>query len=212
MSTKVGLCSVILFIMLCLVLWPYAPYVIEAGWFWRQGAYRDVSLLGHILPPQTDSVHVPPAASFSLSHFVQESLPPPLSTCSDLCSPYSAISYLVSEEDLRCLASLNILSPWAECFCFCFFKILFIYSWETQRGRLPAGSPMWDLILGPKAEAQPLSHPGALFSVFIVFSIPSFSHIVMPFIGVINKWWITLVSAQHRWDKQSDSLSLSLLK
>ena len=54
-------------------------------------------------------------------------------------------------------------------------KILFIYSWETQRGRsrdtgrgrsrLPEGSLMWDSIPGPgswpepKAEAQPLSHP-----------------------------------------------------
>ena len=46
---------------------------------------------------------------------------------------------------------------------------------QTERGRdidrgksrLPTGSPMWDLIPGPgsrpeqKADAQPLSHPGA---------------------------------------------------
>ena len=40
---------------------------------------------------------------------------------------------------------------------------------DTGRGRsrIPAGSPMWDLIPGPrdphpelKADAQPLSHPG----------------------------------------------------
>ena len=45
------------------------------------------------------------------------------------------------------------------------------------RSRLPAGSPMWDLILGlrdpeiripePKADAQPLSHAGAPISQFI---------------------------------------------
>ena len=61
---------------------------------------------------------------------------------------------------------------------FFFFKILFIYSWETQResprhrqrerrSRLLTGSLMWDSIPGlgsrpePKADAQPLSHPGA---------------------------------------------------
>ena len=55
-----------------------------------------------------------------------------------------------------------------------FFKILFIYSLETQReaetqrGRsgLLAGSLIWDSIPrpgsrpGPKADAQPQSHPG----------------------------------------------------
>ena len=56
-----------------------------------------------------------------------------------------------------------------------FFKIDFIYSWETQRGRhtgrernrLPAGNPMWDSFPPPQdhdpsqRHAQSLSHPGA---------------------------------------------------
>ena len=54
---------------------------------------------------------------------------------------------------------------------FFLFKILFIYSLETQRdrdisrgrSRLPVGNCMRDSIPGPepKADAQPLSHPGA---------------------------------------------------
>ena len=60
-----------------------------------------------------------------------------------------------------------------------FFKnILFTDSWETQREReaeRDAGSPMWDSILGshpePKADAQPLSHPGILYGrIWILFS------------------------------------------
>ena len=55
---------------------------------------------------------------------------------------------------------------------FFYFSILkkdFIYSPETGRGRsrLHVGSPMWDSIPGPpgshpepKADTQPLSHPG----------------------------------------------------
>ena len=60
--------------------------------------------------------------------------------------------------------------PPDDLFCFC-FKILFIYSLETERGAETqaegeAGashSPMWDLIQDhaePKTDAQPLSHPG----------------------------------------------------
>ena len=59
-----------------------------------------------------------------------------------------------------------------------FFKILFIYERHRERGRdihrgrsrLPQGSSMWDLNpeLGsrpePKADAQPLSHPGVPFT------------------------------------------------
>ena len=52
-------------------------------------------------------------------------------------------------------------------------KILLINERHTERGRgkskLPSGSLMWDSIPGPrgsppelKADAQPLSHPGAL--------------------------------------------------
>ena len=55
-----------------------------------------------------------------------------------------------------------------------FFKVLFIHerhrrrSRDTGRSRLHAGSPTWDSIPNPgittepKADAQPLSHPGAL--------------------------------------------------
>ena len=54
---------------------------------------------------------------------------------------------------------------------FLFYFILFIYSWETQRHRQrekqpPRGSLMWDSIPelwdhNLRADAQPLSHPGA---------------------------------------------------
>ena len=56
-----------------------------------------------------------------------------------------------------------------------FFKIIYLSIHERhrergrdtgrERSRLPTGSPMWDLIPGshhePKADVQPLSHPGA---------------------------------------------------
>ena len=53
---------------------------------------------------------------------------------------------------------------------------------DTGRGRirLPVRSLMWDLIPGlwsgpePKANAQPLSHPGALIGVFCCFFVRSF--------------------------------------
>ena len=68
--------------------------------------------------------------------------------------------------------------------CFFFFKILFIFSWETQRernrdtgggrGRLPwraqCGTRSQDLRITPetKADAQPLSYPGAPEIVFLI--------------------------------------------
>ena len=83
--------------------------------------------------------------------------------------PVTLISSLIT-------AILNLWS-FTDCYCFIlmlfyFLKILFIYSWKTQRGRdtgtgrnrLHAGSLTWDSRIAPWAEggAKPLSHLGCL--------------------------------------------------
>ena len=69
-----------------------------------------------------------------------------------------------------------------------YFKDLFIYSWEREevreRGRLLAGSPIWDSILDPgshpglKADAQPQSHLGV--PLFIILKTICISCCVPP--------------------------------
>ena len=69
------------------------------------------------------------------------------------------------------------------CFLSFLFKIFFIHERHIERGRdigkgrsrLPPGNLMWDLIPGPpgslpepKADAQPLSHPGAQKNMFSI--------------------------------------------
>ena len=70
-----------------------------------------------------------------------------------------------------------------------FFKILFIYSWETQRkdrdigrgrSRLLTGSLMWDSILGPRdhdlSQRQMLNHLATQASQFLFTLVPPQSY------------------------------------
>ena len=75
-----------------------------------------------------------------------------------------------------CVCSATFLSQKISGLFFCFFfKTLFIHETGRERGRdlgrgrsrLPVGSPIWDLIPGPRyhslsqgQDAQLLSHPG----------------------------------------------------
>ena len=82
---------------------------------------------------------------------------------------------LIRMSSVELMKTLRVFRP-----VYFFFKILFIYSWETHtqrrergrdpgrgRSRLHAGSPMRDSIPGshpePKAGAKPLSPPGIPF-------------------------------------------------
>ena len=80
-------------------------------------------------------------------------------------------------HDLQIFSSIQwvVISPF-------FFKILFIFSWETQRERgrekqAPCREPDVGLDprtpgsrLEPKADAQPLNHPGAPHFTFLILS------------------------------------------
>ena len=98
-------------------------------------------------------------------------------------SSYSLIIVCISLMLLFLFSHLWFyLGPFSSFYLFSFLKILFMYSWETQRCigigtgkmRLHARSLMCDLIpqdpgimTWAKAHAQPLRHPGALLIQFL---------------------------------------------
>ena len=129
--------------------------------------YSFASLPALCLPPLSLLTPVQPGAYF---FDIQ-----PGNTLSETDSVCKLLMVFWSGNRRKCWVYLDLVD-WVVDMHFFFFKILFIYSWETQRGRdtgrrrsrLPAGSPMWDSIPGPgsrpelKVDAQPLSHPSAL--------------------------------------------------
>ena len=89
-----------------------------------------------------------------------------------------------------------------------FKKILFIYSWETQRSRgrsrLPAGTLMQDSIPGPwdhdlSSVAQPLSHPGAPWSGFVSLSRLSLAIFPNSLVQQLLLWIILMYLILLRW-------------